>query len=144
MSRSPCLPAPPPPPPPLGAPLRRPPLHLGRTVAGVLHDPADRVHGDLDAPGAQLVADLARPEPWVLLPLPEDLLIALYLDLHRCGSARRGRPLARRRARHLVAPVVDREPAASVLLGRGAGALLRCHLQDLRTLAPPFPLPPPP
>ena len=57
----------------LGTPVVWPPLDLGRPVAGVLHDAADGVHRDLHAPGAQLVADLARPEPGVLSPLSEDL-----------------------------------------------------------------------
>src|SRR3990172_4750662 len=92
--------------------------------------------------------DLARPKAGVLLPLSKDLQVALCLDLRRCRAARRRRPLALGRARHLIAPCVDREAAAAVPLGREARSFLGYVLENLRTLArrvslrwPPLPRP---
>ena len=60
-------------------------LDLRRPVARILHHVSHRVHRHLDALASQLVSDLARPEPGMIVPLPEDLAITLRLDVLRIG-----------------------------------------------------------
>ena len=61
-------------------------LDLGRAVASLLHHAARSLHRDLDPTATQLVSDLARPEAGVMVPLAEDLLVALALDLRGVWS----------------------------------------------------------
>src|SRR5262249_11722830 len=69
-------------------------LHLRRSIAVVFHHAARGVDRDLDLATAELVDDLARAEARVLVPLVEDLAIALRLDVLRRGSGRRRRAIA--------------------------------------------------
>ena len=109
-------------------------LHLRRAIPRLLHHPAHRVDARPDALAAELVPDLARPETRVAVPLVEDLLVALRLDLHRRGPRRRRRTVALRGVGDLPLPAVDRVAAHTELLARFGDPVRGSVLEDLGLL----------
>ena len=107
---------------------------LGGQSPASWHHAKHRRDADLDAATAQLVADLARSEPGVLVPLAEDFAIALRLDVARCRPARWRRPFALGCFVELTLPLVQRRAADIQLTRCSADASCCGGLQRLSFL----------